>query len=241
MKRCPILLGLAAVATFAVPAPAGIIFNRQSRSNPAERVPQLLATLRADKDERRREAAAKELRECDPAATPELVPMLVEALQRDASADVRLEAAQTLGRLRPVSQQAGWALEEAVARDSSFRVRLQARSLLLQYRLSGYRSKGQSEEPPPAPPARAGESPPAPISPVPQTAPAVTRARPRAPVVVPRETAPPPLAQPDGMVPALRSVPTLSPTYPLVPSAPPRLETPPPPPEIQGPDLTPPR
>jgi hypothetical protein len=237
MKCCAFLLGLAAATTFVLPAPAGILFNRQPKSNPVERVSQLLATLRADKAERRREAAARDLRAFDAAASPELVPALIEALQHDASADVRLEAAQTLGRLRPVTQQAAWALEEAVARDASLRVRLQARSLLLQYRLSGYRSQGQAEEPAAGPRTQPGASAPTPL---PAPAAAVTRSRKRAPIVVPRETAPPPLASPEGMIPGPRAVPLSSPTPPLVPSAPPRLETPPSP-EVQGPDLTPPR
>jgi hypothetical protein len=51
---------------------------------------------------------------------------------------VRLEAIQSLAKLRPVSQQAGLTLEQA-AHDDSMRVRMQARTLLFQYRLAGYR------------------------------------------------------------------------------------------------------
>src|SRR5262249_51646967 len=88
-------------------------------------------------------------RHYDPKAFPEIVPVLVDIGLNDAKTGVRLEAVQSLGKLRPVSQQAGWALEQAVEKDSSMRVRLQARSLLIQYHLSGYRRSKNPDMPAP--------------------------------------------------------------------------------------------
>ena len=79
-------------------------------------------------------AAAEELRQFDPLAFPEMVPALLDALKNDTKPSVRSEAVQTLGRLRPVSQQIGQALEQARDKDPSMRVRLQARRELVSYR-----------------------------------------------------------------------------------------------------------
>ena len=57
-------------------SPAGSLFGKSSKSNPAERVLQLLAVLK-NEDEHKREAAVKELREFDAAAYPAIVPALV--------------------------------------------------------------------------------------------------------------------------------------------------------------------
>jgi hypothetical protein len=151
MQRCRFPLALFALAGLVLPAPAGIFFNRSAKPSAMQRVPALLATVRTDPNERAREAAAEELGHCDPRAYPEVVPVLIEVLQQDASAGVRLEAAKTLSELRPVSQQAGWALEQAADKDATLRVRVQARRLLWHYHLSGYRSSGKIEGPPPAP------------------------------------------------------------------------------------------
>jgi hypothetical protein len=83
-----------------------------------------------------------------------IVPVLVDVMLTDSKPVVRAEAAQSLGKIRPISQQAGMALEQALANDVSMRVRLQARSSLLQYHWSGYRSARkddlvpQTKEPP---------------------------------------------------------------------------------------------
>jgi hypothetical protein len=72
---------------------------------------------------------------------------------------VRIEAVESLGKIRPVSQQAGWALEQVVDKDDSMRVRLRARSLLIQYHLAGYRS-GKNPEAPPVPKGAKTDEPP---------------------------------------------------------------------------------
>lgn len=137
------------------PAAAGKIFGRKNRkANPDERVPQLLATVKSDGDESKRAAAAQELRQFDPLRYPLIVPVLIDVLVNDQKPGVRAEAAQSLGKMRPISQQAGMALEQALGSDASMRVRLQARSSLLQYHWSGYRSTrkddllSQTKEPP---------------------------------------------------------------------------------------------
>jgi hypothetical protein len=141
-------------------AQAGIfpLWHKDPHPTPAERVPQLLQILRTDGDEGKRAAAAEELHQFDPLAFPDIVPALLEVLKNDAKPSVRSEAAQTLGRLRPVSQQVGQALEQARDNDPSMRVRLQARRELVSYRwLGNYKTarpepSSTSKEPPLAPP-----------------------------------------------------------------------------------------
>src|SRR5262249_22823962 len=133
--------------------PAQGFFSKKKNNpkpSPAELVAQYITTLKADQDESKRETAAAELRHFDPKTYPEVIPVLIETLQNDPRPAVRMEAAQSLGRM-PVSQQAGWALEQAAAKDSSFRVRTQARTSLLLLKVKGYRSdsKPQEEHSPP--------------------------------------------------------------------------------------------
>lgn len=127
-------------------APAGI-FSRKPKPNPADRVPELLIQLKTSQDEGQRTAAADELRQYDPKAYPDIVTGLMDALGRDASPVVRSEAATSLGRLRPISQQAGYALEQAQNNDAVVRVRLAARQALWQYHLVGYRGDKPADAP----------------------------------------------------------------------------------------------
>jgi hypothetical protein len=231
MKARSFLLALGFVAALAVPAPAGILFGRHAKPSPAERVSQLLVTLKTDSSDSKREKAAKELREFDPNAFPEIVPALIDVLKHDQKAAVRAEAAQTLGKIRPMSQEAGMALEEAV-NDSSWRVRRQARPALRAYRSSGYQGPSISEETsplsgqqstsfaPPGPPAKRGL-----VSPAPKTGPAY----------VPNGTPPPPLADPLPITPASKAGPKNISTP--VPVEMPRLRKPPPTPTEDGPEL----
>src|SRR5262249_1078829 len=134
MSYSRFLLALWILACVAFPLRAGIIFGRHAKTNPAEPVPQLIAMVNSKPAEDKRAAAAKELRDYDPATYPELVPVLIDVVQHDEKPSVRAEAAQSLGKLRPVSQDAGYALEQAT-KDSSIRVRLQARTSLMSYRI----------------------------------------------------------------------------------------------------------
>jgi hypothetical protein len=166
--RCSRLLLVAVLlATPANPVKAGI-FGKKAKPTPAERVPELLSIAKTDGDEHKRASAVEELRQYDPKQFPNLVPTVIDVLMTDPKPGVRSEAAQTLSKLRPVTKEAGWALEQAVAKDASMRVRLQALSALLHYHLAGYRGSkdaaspvpAQSSEPPLAGPAKpAADSP----------------------------------------------------------------------------------
>jgi HEAT repeats len=250
MKWYRTLLVLALLAAVPALAPAGFLFGKKpAKPDPATRVPELLNAVKNDGDENKRVEAIEELRQFDPNAFPDMIPVLTEVLLHDAKPAVRAEAAQTLGKLRPINQQAGWALEQALAKDASMRVRLQARSALMIYHMNGYHGGKpgetpavQSKEPPlasPAPPAAA------PAAPVVKTAPAPTAPPPSPPVTPARvaptrvETPPPPLAPPltDGSVP--QRMPAGPPKPPLVPTEPPALQ-PAPASSGDGPPLSPP-
>src|SRR5437762_283646 len=136
-QRCLVILLSAAL--LAVPARAGIIFKKKPKPEPAQRVPELLELARTSPDESKRSDAVDEMRKYDPQQFPDMVPVLLGVLQNDAKPSVRISAVSTLAHFRPVSQEVGQALEQALAKDSSMRVRLQARSSLLQYRWAGYR------------------------------------------------------------------------------------------------------
>jgi len=123
------------------PSPAGGgIFGRKSGRSEGEQVAILIATLRSSPDHRKRAAAAADLGKFDPKVSAEIVPALQEALSRDLSADVRAEAAESLGKVRPINPRIGYALEQSLANDGAMKVRLAARTALWQYRLHGYRS-----------------------------------------------------------------------------------------------------
>lgn len=218
------LAGVALAVGLSAPAEAGIgIFSRKPKVDPAEQVPTLIMQLKTDKDEGKRSVAAEELRQYDPKAFPEIMTVLSDALLKDSSTAVRAEAASSIAKLRPINQQAGYALEQAAANDPSLRVRMAARQSLWQYNLLGYRSSGKA-------PDVANQTPPPAVAPAP-TRPAVTARSPRG---LPGETREPPLAE--------------GPTTSLKPVTPPKLIKPPaepapkiaPPAEPQGPSLEPP-
>jgi hypothetical protein len=218
MRRYVYVLALLAAARLAFPAEAGI-FGKHTKVKPEERVPQLLAILKTDPDERKREAAAKELRDFDAGAFPDMVPALIGALLGDVKVSVRVEAAETLGKVRPISQPAGQALEQALANDASVRVRLQARRSLLSYRLHGYHSKSKLD--PAAPAASAKVEAPAPPPGAPKKGfglPFLSGSN-KAPVLPP-ETPAPPLAGPD--TPGPRVLPA-TPAPPLAPTPAPQV------------------
>ncbi len=137
--RVVLVLLLAPLLT--APASAGLFFGNKKpdKPNPADRVPELIKVIETDGDEDKRMAAVAELRDYDPAQFPDLATTLIDALLNDKKPGVRAEAAQSLGKIRPVSDPVGEALEQSLAKDSSMRVRLQARSALLQYRWSGWK------------------------------------------------------------------------------------------------------
>src|SRR5262245_46389748 len=108
--KCRVLLVAVLLAALADSAPAGIFFKKTPKADPKVRVNELIVIVKTDKDESKRAAAAEELRDYDPKAFPDIVPILMDVLMSDQKASVRAEAAQSLGKLRPVTPEAGWAL-----------------------------------------------------------------------------------------------------------------------------------
>jgi len=205
---------LVVVAAMSLPAHADAggglgIFSRKPKQDAAEQVPALIMQVKTDKDEGKRANAAEELRNYDPKAFPEVLTVLTDALLKDASAAVRAESASTIAKLRPISQQAGFALEQASSNDPSLRVRMAAKQALWQYHLVGYRSGRPNEtadtkrgpQLPPATATRPGQ-------------PHVSAKNPRSAAM---ETAEPPLAD----APSLNSTTPgpVSPPRPIPPSA----------------------
>jgi hypothetical protein len=111
-------------------------------------VPELILIVKTDPDERKRAAAAEELREYDVKTFTEIVPVLADVLLHDTKQTVRSEALTSLSRIRPVSNLAGQAMEKAAAEDESLRVRWQAKTALPKYYVAGYLTR--KAEPAPA-------------------------------------------------------------------------------------------
>jgi hypothetical protein len=148
MKVRALLPLLLVPALLADPVHAGIIFGKKPpKPEPQQRVPELIAIARTNGDENRRIEAVEELRTYDPTLFPQIVPTLVEILMHDKKPGVRAEAASSLSKMRPVSQQAGQALEYARDNDPSMRVRLSARTSLVSYKWDGYKPGRKDERP----------------------------------------------------------------------------------------------
>lgn len=193
------LFALAAV----VPAdagPGGLLVRKPKVSEEKTRI--LVETLKSDPDEKKRKAAADELGGADPRVSPDVAPALVDALRKDKSSAVRVEAAEALRHLGEVFSQAGVALEAAVESDPAPLVRLAAKRTLWEYHLNGYRtakgadgSAGQTIEPPIASPA--GPRPvaafiPAPPVVMPKVPPVASAPAPRLPAVASQPADPAP-------------------------------------------------
>lgn len=187
------LLVVAALLNVALPASAGIIFNRNKGKQSADQAAELVKALKNENDERRRAAAASELKKIDPKISPAIILALIDTLQTDPSPNVRFEAAQTLAKYRPVTVPVGEALELAAEHDPSSRVRQAVRTLLTQYHAAGYRSNARTPEAPKYEPPIASVAKPRPT----QSAPARTATPPNRMATranAGRETAEPPLA-----------------------------------------------
>jgi hypothetical protein len=135
--RQPLLLAALFTLSLCARSDAGI-FGRSTKPDPTTQVPALIDMLKGAKEERDRVAAANALREYDAKVYPEILPALTDALAGDTSASVRTEAAESIGRIRPITAQAGYALEQAKENDKSLRVRTAARLALLQYKILGW-------------------------------------------------------------------------------------------------------
>jgi hypothetical protein len=238
-----ISLALVAVGALALPAPAGFLFGKKTKPNPAERVPELIVIVKTDKDESKRAAAAEELRQYDPTANADIVPVLIDVLMNDPKPSVRMEAAESLGKLRPISQEAGWALEQAKDKDASMRVRAKARYELLGYYWAGYHSDPKTKDAPAANPKdvpmeKGKVAMPAPAGTLPPTG--TGKGAPEKVIVIPApkttvtpvnrpgvgETAPPPLAEPTKKPAPAKNEPAPLPVIPLPPDGGPSLPEP---------------
>jgi hypothetical protein len=236
-----ISLALVAVGALALPAPAGFLFGKKTKPNPAERVPELIVIVKTDKDESKRAAAAEELRQYEPAAFSDIVPVLIDVLMNDPKPSVRIEAAESLGKLRPISQEAGWALEQAKDKDASMRVRAKARYELLGYYWAGYHSDPKMKDAPAANPKDVPADKGKVVMPAPATPPTNTaKGTPEKVIVIPApktivtpvnrpgvgETAPPPLADPPKKPAPAKNEPAPLPVIPLPPDGGPSLPEP---------------
>lgn len=164
-----LMLVSALVAGLTQPSHAGI-FKRSKKPDPTTYVPELITALKTSKDEDERRHAAAELRDYDGKVFPEILPALIDALANDTSSSVRAEAAESIGKIRPISNKAGYALEQALANEKSTIVRISARTALWQYRILGFIgvSKAdlpvaQTKEPPLAKPSAVQPTPSSPI------------------------------------------------------------------------------
>jgi hypothetical protein len=194
--RCPVaLLAIVVFALAVPPAKAISLFSRRPKVDPAQRVPELINTIRTSHEERKRIAAVEELRQYDAAAFPQIVPLLTDLLKNDPSVSVRAEAAHSLGRLRPATPAAAEALD-AATHDPALRVRWQARSALLFY---------PAPSPPPSVAAKTdSQKPPAPVvvdSPTtvpanPVLLPVPNQSSPISPAAAPLQTPAPNIARP---------------------------------------------
>ena len=130
----------------------------QPEAPPAKPANPAIATLKTDRDEKDRAAAAVALRLADPRTDPDVLPSLMMSLQQDPSPTVRATVAETIGKLKPISAEAGATLEGVLVGDPSEAVRKAAQAALWQYHLNGYRSSAanaatpQTAEPPLAKP-----------------------------------------------------------------------------------------
>jgi hypothetical protein len=214
MRRRRFIAVLAAQLGLAVPALAGIIFNRTPKAAPGQRVPELLGILKNDKDDGKRAAAAAELPQYDPKAFPAVVPGLVEAALNDAKPEVRGEAVQSLARIRPVSQEIGGVLEVIQANDAAPKVRRQAQAALAQYQKAGYKPMTPDAKPN----VPTTQEPPLAGHPAPTPTPAPTPAPVQTPTPAPRlaptpSPAPTVVPQPSGSrIPFLRRPPAPAPS-----------------------------
>ncbi len=124
-----------------IPAIAGPVqgAKKAPRPDPTARVGELINVVLSDASEKKRALAADELRHYDGQKFPEIVSILAEVLKTDKATGVRIEAAQSLGKIRPVSSTAAQALDQASHKDPAWRVRMQAWTSLRLYHLAGYR------------------------------------------------------------------------------------------------------
>ena len=237
MRLWMIIIVSVLLPAFVVPAQGQLFRKSQPKIEAGTEVPQLLSIIRSDKDDRKRVAAIESLRNVDATAYPEIVPVLIEALLQDQRPNVRSEAAQTLGRIRPPSAAAAQALEQAAQRDSSRWVRLHSRTALVSYKLAG--SSDKKAEPPSASQDKSSVKSPTPVGSVPP--PRIVDKQPSttstAPKIIDRPVTPPgKIAVPSANAPRPLPNPAFSTAVPVPPAT-----AAPPPKTSDGPVLAPPK
>ena len=130
----------------------------KKKEEPVVKSKQYAEVLRTDPDEKKRKAAAEELRETDAKQVNDVLPILVASLKQDPSAAVRATVAETLGKIKPVTPAIGVALETSGQNDPSEAVRKAAQTAVWTYQANGYRpahsagTAAQTAEPPIAKP-----------------------------------------------------------------------------------------
>ena len=102
---------------------------RLKKDEPEKKTRSLMESLRTDPDEKKRKAAAVELRDSDAKEAAEIVPVLIASLKQDPSPAVRWGAAESIGKFKPVNS-AGAVLEAAAVNDPSDAVRAAAQGSL---------------------------------------------------------------------------------------------------------------
>src|SRR5688572_20003656 len=137
MRYLALMLFITFLVAWSAPATAQL-FKSKPKAPPAQRIGELLVQAKSDPDERKRAAAAEELRDFDAKANPEIVSILADVARTDAKPGVRQEAIESLAKIRPVSIIAGQTLERAAAQDDSWKIRWQAKSALVRYQMAGY-------------------------------------------------------------------------------------------------------
>lgn len=132
------------------------LFKRKQKEEPvAPPTQHYVTTLQSDPDEQKRLTAASGLVGADPRVDAAVIPTLISTLQRDPSPLVRSQAAEVIGKLKPIYLHAGLALQTAAQSDPAESVRKSAKAALWEYHLAGYRPtagiggrKEQTAEPP---------------------------------------------------------------------------------------------
>ncbi len=126
------------VLTASVVVTQGGIFGRgRPQKQTSDRVAQLIVQAQTESNYYKRATAISQLREFDATKYPEIIPVLVQTLRGDQAITVRIEAARSLGRIRPLTPMAKSALSHASLRDPAFRVRWQARTSLMYFTVVG--------------------------------------------------------------------------------------------------------
>jgi hypothetical protein len=145
---------MVSVAAFAsLPAQGAGLFGRRqnqpaaAKPNTDDKTVQLIRLLRTDGDERRRTLAVENLARFDLKQHPQAGFALIEAMSRDSSAMVRRAAAESLGKMRPMTQQVAQALEQVSIADSASEVRASASQALQAFVEAGYKPMKRGEAP----------------------------------------------------------------------------------------------